>query len=304
MRTHLPPSGSRTARAALAALSALLIAWPVAGQTVVERTVPFARDGAFRVMVMEGTVRARAWDRDSVRVVARVTAEGRRGFYMGVSRKGDGGKMGIEDGGPAHVEVFLPRGASVWVKTSEGAIDVAGIEGSVDAFSVTGAIRLAGSPRSLHAESMGGGVRLEGEPRVARIRTGAGDIDVNGGGPDLTLSSVNGGIVVSTTAPLRRALVETVGGSVSVRTALSAGSTLVINSHDGPVEVALPAGTDVDFLMSTLEGGLRNLLTGRDARKATGLRGRELSFTSGFGGAEVTVRTFSGSVTVRPLDRD
>lgn len=287
----------------MAGWAALLLAAPLHGQTVVERTLPFAPDGAFRVMVMEGTVRARPWDRDSVRVVARLGAEARGGFYMGVSPKGDGGKMAVEDGGPAEVEVFLPRGASVWIKTSGGSIDVAGIDGTVDVFSVTGAIRLGGSPRSLHAESMGGALVLDGAPRVARIRTGAGAIQVRGGGSDLTLSSVSGDIVVAGTAPLRRALVETVSGRVLVRAALSTGSTLVVNSHDGAVDLVLPAGTDAEFVVSTLEGELHNRLTGRGARKTTGLRGRELSFTSGFGGAEVTVRTFSGAVTVRPLDR-
>ena len=281
---------------------ALLLAAPLHGQSVVERTLPFAPDGAFRVMVMEGSVRARAWDRDSVRVVARLDSEPRRGFYMGVSPKGDGGKMAVEDGARAEVEVFLPRGASLWIKTSGGSIDVAGIDGTLDIFSVTGAIRLAGSPRSLHAESMGGGVVLDGAPRVARVRTGAGAIEVRGGGSDLTLSSVSGDVVVSGTAPLRRALVETVSGRVLVRAALATGSTLVVNSHDGPVEIALPARTDADFVVSTLEGELHNRLTGRGARKTTGLRGRELSFTRGFGGAEVTVRTFSGPVTVRPLE--
>ncbi|HUG39496.1 MAG TPA: hypothetical protein VMM12_03370 [Longimicrobiales bacterium] len=289
-------------RMSMAVWGALLLASPLAGQEVIERTAPFTRDGAFRVTVMEGTVRARAWDRDSVRVVARLTSEGRRGFYLSVTRQGDGGKMGVEDGGPADVEVFLPRGASLWVKTAGGAIDVTGIQGPLDLFSVTGEIRVVGSPRSLHAESMGGAIALEGEPRVARIRTGAGGIQVRGGGPDLTLSSVNGRVDVATTMPLRRALVETVSGTVQVRTALSAGSTLVVNSHDGPVDLVLPAGTDADFLVSTLEGELRNRLTGGVARKTTGLRGRELSFTSGQGGAEVTIRTFSGAIIVRPGD--
>lgn len=293
----------RTCMGAWAAWAALLLAAPLAGQAVVERTLPFDPDGAFRVMVMEGTVRARGWDRDSVRVVARLDARDRRSFYMGVSPEGAGGKMGVEDGaGPAEVEVFLPRGASLWIKTAGGSIDVAGVRGTLDVFSVTGEIRVAGDPRSLHAESMGGAIVLEGVPGVARIRTGAGAIEVRGGGSDLTLSSVSGDVAVMGTAPLRRALVETVSGRVLVQAALSTGSTLVVNSHDGTVDLALPAGTDADFVVSTLEGELHNRLTGRGARKTTGLRGRELSFTSGRGGAEVTVRTFSGAVTVRALD--
>ena len=290
---------------ALAAVAGLAgFAAPTAGQasgqTVRERSYAFDRDGAFRVMVMEGRVRARAWDRDSIRVVARLDAEARGGFYLGVSSDGSGGKMGVEGSGVAEIEITLPRGASLWVKTSGGAIDVAGVEGSVDVFSVTGDIGVEGSPGSLHAEAMGGGVTLAGEPRVARVRTGAGDLEVRGGGQDLTLSTVSGAIALTTAAPLRRALVETVSGRVAIATSLEPGSTLTVNSHDGAVELELPARTDADFVVGTLEGELRNLLTEGGARKSSGLRGRELSFSAGRGGAAVTVRTFSGDVTVRP----
>lgn len=288
----------------VAILAALVSASPLTGQGTVERTLPLAPDGAFRVMVMEGSVRVRPWDRDSVRVVANLDPAARRGFYVGVTPDGRGGKMGVEGDGRAEIEILLPRRATLWVKTAGAAVEVSGVEGGVDVFSVTGDIRLEGSPRSLHAESMGGAVALAGEPGVGRIRTGAGAIDVVGGGADLTLSTVNGEITVQGASPLRRVVVETVSGSVSIRSELAAGSTLSVNSHDGPVELAVPAGTSADFVISTLEGELRNRLTTGAARKTTGLRGRELSFTTGFGGAEVTVRTFSAPVTIGPIRED
>lgn len=288
-------------RAMAGLLAWLLLAAPAGAQTVVERTLPFEPDGAFRVMAMEVDVRTRVWDRDSVRVVARLDPEGRRGFYMGVSPTGEGGKMGVEGDGRGEIEVTLPRSASLWVKTSGGAIDVEGVQGMLDVFSVTGDVRVTGAPRSLHAESMGGRVVLGGEPAVARIRTGAGGIEVAGGGPDLSLSSVNGEIELVPRAPLRRVSIETVSGGILVRGALAAGSVLEVDSHDGGVALALPRSTSADFVVSTLEGELRNGLTSGGARKTTGLRGRELSFTAGHGGAQVTVRTFSGDVTIRPI---
>lgn len=301
MKRMISGRASWLGRAAIAAFVAGAGAAPVSAQSTVDRTHAFDSDGAFRIMVMEGTVRARAWDRDSIRVVARFHDGARRGFYMGVTPDGAGGKMGVEGNDRADVEVTVPRGASLWIKTAGGTIDVAGIEGSLDAFTVTGAMRLEGSPRSLHAESMGGAIAVEGDPRVARVRTGAGAVTVRGGGQDLSLSTVSGRIDLTATAPLRRVQIETVGGEVLVRAALTAGSTLGINSHDGPVDLALPEGTSAEFVVSTLEGELRNGLTAGGIRKGTGLRGRELSFTTGFGGADVTVRTFSGDVTVRPL---
>ena len=301
MMRLIPETTSWLARVAITAFLASAGAAPVSAQSAVDRTHAFNGDGAFRIMVMEGSVRARVWDRDSVRVVARFHDGARRGFYMGVSPDGAGGKMGVEGNDRADVEVTLPRGASLWIKTAGATVDVAGIEGSLDAFTVTGAMRLEGSPGSLHAESMGGAIAVEGDPRVARVRTGAGAVTVRGGGQDLALSSVSGGIALTTASPLRRAQIETVGGEVVVRAALAAGSTLVVSSHDGPVDLALPEETSADFVVSTLEGALRNGLTAGGVRKGTGLRGRELSFTTGFGGADVTVRTFSGDVTVRPL---
>lgn len=273
------------------------------GASRVDETRPFAPDANLRVMIMEGSVRILTWDRDSVRVAGRLDAAGRRGFYFAASRAA-GGKLGVEPngGGRADLEVTVPVGARLWVKTAGAPITVAGVNGSLDLYSVTGELRIDGDPRSLYAESMAGSITLTGDPHVARLRTGAGDITVRGGGPDLSLTSVNGAIAVTGTTPLRRVLVETVSGAVGVDAALAPSSSVSVTSHDGAVDIAVPDGTDAEFLVMTLDGELRNRLTGGGARKATGLRGRELSFTSGTGEAEVTVRTFSGSITVRTRD--
>ena len=76
------------------------------------------------------------------------------------------------------------------------------------------------------SDGVGGRARERVLNRVARVRTGAGDLEVRGGGQDLTLSTVSGAIALTTAAPLRRALVETVSGRVAIATSLEPGSTL------------------------------------------------------------------------------
>lgn len=269
----------------------------------IDETRAFPADGNLRIMVMEGAVRVRTWDRDSVRVTGQLSGVSRRHFYFATGGTG-GGKLGLETerGGTAQLEVTVPVGSRLWVKTAGAPIHVAGAEGALDLYSVTGSIRVEGDPSSLYAESMGGEIRVEGAPTVARLRTGAGAAYVRGGGPDLSVTTVNGGITLQGTAPVRRAILETVSGHVRIDAGLASGAALSVTSHDGPVELTVPRDTEAEFLVVTLEGEVRNALVPGGTRKTAGLRGRELSFTSGSGDADVTVRTFSGAVTIRPRD--
>lgn len=286
---------------------ALFIAWAVIGvagapagaQVVIERGVAFDRDGQLRIMVMQGAVRVSGWDRDSVHVRASLDERAQRGFYFSASR--GVGKMGIEgDGASAELTVRLPRGATVWIKTASAPIQVAEIDGGLDLYAVTGSITVDASPRSFYAESMGGAVTLHGSPRTARIKAGAGDVEVRGAVADLTVNNVTGAVIVIGQGTFRRAMVETVSGAVSMDGALERGSTIAVQTHDGPIDLAFPLRTNAEFVVATVDGEVRNELTPSASRKTRGLKGREITFSSGTGGAEVTVRTFSGRVTVRP----
>jgi hypothetical protein len=276
---------------------------PTGSAAAIHQTRPFIRNGNLRIMLLEGSVRVGTWDRDSIRVAARLDAAGRRGFYFAASPEG-AGKLGVDtDGaGAAELDVTVPPGTRLWVKTAGAPIEVSGVEGSLDLYAVTGGVRVRGSPRSVYAESMGGDIEVDGSPAVARLRTGAGSIRVHGAGPDLTLTTVTGGITVTAGAPLRRVAAETVSGLVRIDAALEPVSAVSVTSHDGAVELRVPPATDAEFRVVTLEGELRNELTRGGARKTAGLKGRELSFTSGSGDAQVTVRTFSGTVTIRPRE--
>jgi hypothetical protein len=280
----------------------------VAGQAgvpdadVVE-TRPFVADGYLRIMLMtEGTVRVEAWDRDSVGVTARLDDAAEPGWYFGTSGTG-AGKLGVEtrgsSGGRAEIEVRVPTGARLWIKTLGAPIHVIGVDGALDLYSVTGRIRIEGSPISLTAETMGGPIDLHGDPQVARLRSGAGGISVRGGGSDLTLHTVSGDVDVEARDPVRRLAAETVGGSVRIAGTLSRGASLSVISHDGAVTAELPAETGAEFLLVTLEGEIRNRLSAPGG-EVSGLRGREQAFTAGTGGADVTIRTFSGTITIEP----
>lgn len=271
----------------------------VGAQVVIERGARLDADGQFRIMMMEGSVRVTGWEQDSVSVRATLNARAERGFYFGAAQ--GAGKMGVEgDGASAELTVLVPRGATLWIKTSSAPIEVTNFEGGLDLYTVTGSITVDASPRSIYAESMGGAVTVVGNPRTTRIKAGAGDVEFRGDVVDLTVNSVTGSVTVIGGGPFRRAMVETVSGAVSLDGALERGSTIAVQTHDGPINLAFPPRSDADFMVTTVEGELHNALTPSATRKTRGLKGRELTFSSGIGGADVTARTFSGRVTVRP----
>jgi hypothetical protein len=71
-----------------------------------------------------------------------------------------------------------------------------------------------------------------------------------------------------------------------------------VETVSGPVELLLPAGFAADFSISTFSGAIVNELG--PAAKAEGWGpGKDLKFTSGQGGARVSVETLSGAIHIR-----
>jgi hypothetical protein len=290
-----------TRRGAWLAGGMLLCAWgasPLQGQNV-ERRFPLVADGSVKVWALAGSVRVNGWARDSVLVRGTVAELSR--FHVGAS--GATVKMFIEDreGGAdeSHLELWVPTGAKVWVKTESASIEVAGLEGSADLNTIGGAIRVSGSPRDVYAESMDGRIALTVTAPTVRAKTASGDISLEGGGDDFRLTTVSGGIRLDPVKPFERARCESVTGDIRFSGALARGASLELESHSGRIEVLVPAAVDADFDVGTFDGTIDNRLTKARPRELVRQRGRTLSFTSGDGGAQVQVRNFKGTVILR-----
>ena len=257
---------------------------PARAQHPVDRSAQLDRDGEFRIWNMIGSVRVTGWDLDSVRVVARLDERAFRRFGFGAD--GAAGKIGIDsDGrtGRADLLVYVPRGATIWVKTLSAPVVITALDGQIDVYSVSGDVHIETSARAIYAESMGGDIRVVGGAQSVRLRSGSGVLDFAGATLDLSLASV-GGAVTARAAGLRRAVVETVGGDVRVAARLEADASVEIRTHDGDVELTLPRASDADVSLRSVSGAVSDA---RDARGQTGT------------GPAVEVRTFSGGIVVR-----
>lgn len=249
------------------------------------------------------SLRVIAWTNDSIALTGSVGAGSRLdGSPLNFTGPATGMKFYVEasnDAGLAanKLELRVPRNARVWVKTGSADIDVSGIGGGLDLNIIGGSIRVSGKPRELLVESMDGAVTFTGFTDYARVKTATGDIVLEGGGEDLTLTTVSGSIrAANGERPLQRARFESVTGAITFAGALSPGSDLRFDTHSGSIDVQLPSQSSVEIDAATVTGSIDNGWS--RARPIAGREGRgmELGTSSGMGSARVQVRSFKGNV--------
>jgi hypothetical protein len=283
-------------------LSPLLLAAcltsPTAAQQPINRRLPLARDAAIRITNLAGIVRVHGWDRDSIAATGEV-GRGSKGFYMGGDRSAV--KLGVDipnddatTAEPSTIEVWVPVGSRVRVKSTRGSIVVDGVAGALDLGSTSGDITVTGVPRELTVETMDGDMQLEGATVWLRARAAGGDITIRGGAEDLVAASVSGAVTV-TGGPVRAARLETMTGNVVFEASIARGAVLDLGTHSGAVRVLLPKGSTPTVEATTVAAPIDNNLTPQRAM----IRGdgRELSLSLG-GDARLTIRSFKGTITL------
>jgi hypothetical protein len=288
LAAHSPP---------LAAQGAKVVGRPVSGGR------PLDADGSLRIFVLNASVRVVGWARDSVAVTG-VAAKGQELLFGGTRR---GLKLGLWDRSdpsaalPSRLEVHVPAGSRVWLKTGYVAdVDVSGVTGGLDLNIVGGRVRVVGSPRELNVEAMDGDVEIDGSPAWLRAKSATGRITLRGAPEDVGLSTVSGAIVVDApagSAGIARGRFESVTGDVRFGGAVARGGALDFDTHSGAIELRLPPAASADVDVTTVAGTVDNAMSA--ARPITEMRNKRLAFSLGEGGASVTVRTFKGAVRLK-----
>ena len=269
-----------------------------AAQGRISRRLPLAADGTIRITNLAGVIRLHGWDRDSIAVTGEV-GRGSKGFFMGGDRTAV--KLGVDIPGddvtsaePSTLEVWVPTGSRVRVKSTRGVIVVEGVTGSLDLGSTSGSITVNGVPRELTVETMDGDIELDGAVVWLRARSAGGDVTVRGGAEDLVAASVSGAVTV-TGGPVRAARLETMTGDIVFEASIARGAVLDLGTHSGGVRVLLPKGSTPTVEATTVAAPIDNNLTPQ--RAAIRGEGRELALSLG-GDARLTVRSFKGAVTL------
>jgi hypothetical protein len=281
------------------------LAAPLAAQSPVNAGMAVAPAAAIRVVAPAGALRITAWERDSVQVRGRVDPAMGRFFLTGTR---EAVKLGIEapdkkpPEGSADLEILIPAQARLWVQAPDADVELTPGGGSVAVLSASGRVRVAGRAGDISVESLDGNIELTGQGRDARLRTASGTIVARGVLRELHAASVSGPLLVGMEGPVERVDLESVSGEIAFKGDLTRDGTLRAETHGGDIELRLPPDLAATFNLTAYGGGLVNDLVAPELVQP-GARKGEWKFTTGPGGASVTVRTFKGKVVLRAKGR-
>jgi hypothetical protein len=281
---------------------------PTAGaQTTPREIVLEARHAGpttpLKIFGVAGSVRLIGWDRDSIVVTSRSRPPG---FYFindpaAVKMGVDQFRLGIQQGQPdasvtpAHFVVYLPKQSRIAVRTTSA--DIIGSDVSGWFSTATGSIQLGGSPdATLDVESINGNIDVNATTSWLRARTGRGRLIVRGSVQDVDASTVDGELDIATPS-IMRGRFSSVTGDIRYAGAIASGAIFDFSNHSGAVDMALPTTVSGTFDLSSISGIVENGL-GQARPVAGGAHSLRLSL--GRGDAQVTVRTFKGTVRLRP----
>ena len=122
---------------------------------------------------------------------------------------------------------------------------------------------------------------------------------IRGARGDLEANTVNGELRVVGGGLFERAHLETVSGAIRFEGGLAAHAELDAQTVSGPIELILPPGIAADFTVSTFSGDINTDFAATLYRTGRHSREKELTFSTGGGGAKVVIETLSGSISLR-----
>lgn len=269
-------------------------------QGAIEQRRPASPDGIVEIDNAAGTIKVTGWDKAEVLVKGTLGAGA-----SGVDISGGSRRITIEvevEGNPhgvrSDLDVYIPAGSRLEIDAFQAEITVAGVKGGVNVETVNGGISVTGPSKGVDAQSVNGAVEVLGSGSRVHAETVNGRVTVKDANGEVAASTVNGMLSVIG-GTFDRAQLETVSGSLRFEAALGKAGVLDVEAVSGSVELVLPATVAADFSVTTFSGRVDNELGPAAERSGRWTPEKELTFTTGSGGAKVSVETLSGSIRLR-----
>jgi DUF4097 and DUF4098 domain-containing protein YvlB len=287
-------------RIAITGALVLGLALPAAAERRVDERRPAAKDAQVSIENLSGSIKIVGWSKEEVAVSGTlgVGAED-------LSFTGDPHRLQIEveaernpHGVNSDLEIHVPTGSRLEVESFNAPITATEISGSLRAESVNGSITVTGAPENVDAQAVSGSVTISGVTRRTHGESVNGSVTLKDVKGEVEGTTVNGTLTVSGST-FARCHMETVSGPARFDGALDARAVLDIESVSGAIELVLPATQAADFTVSTFSGSIDNALGPPAQKKSKYTPEKEVEFSTGSGGARVSLRTLSGSITIK-----
>jgi DUF4097 and DUF4098 domain-containing protein YvlB len=258
---------------------------------------PAAPDALIEIENHAGSTTVMGWEHDEVSITGSLA----RGAE-GVGVEGDEHRIKIavkhRGRGESDLDVHVPRGSRVEVSGHSSDVKVSGVQGSVRVQVVSGGVTVTGTSQVIEVNTVSGDINVDASSKKTHAESVNGDVTVRGVSGEVEASTVSGDLVVEGKA-VEEGHFETVSGELRFRGSLTAKGSLNTQTVSGGIEIVLPASIAADFQASSFSGDIENDFGGVAHSPSKHGSSRDLSFSTGGGGAKVTAHTLSGTIEIR-----
>ena len=300
-----------------------------------QQTVSLARDGKVILRNIAGDIEVKVWDKAEVQIqalkVSRTDSEeqAKKNFEkVTIEVSKDGSSLRIEtkrdkeyfkrSSNKKNVSVdfwlTIPSRAAADMKSVSGDIvmedigndakayavsgdiDMTGIAGSLKAYAVSGDLTIMGAQDGVDCETVSGELKVRRVKGGADLKTVSGGILLENSQGDVEAEVVSGDIELIDISGAEEVSAKSVSGSVEYVGSLSRDGSYHFNVLNGDLTLLLPSNSAFELYAKTFSGDIHTdfeiTLTGKLSKK-------ELHGTVNGGGAELTLKTFSGDVYLK-----
>ncbi len=274
----------------LAFLLAGALLLPAAPQQRTDTT--FSAEGlqALSVENPNGATIVRGWEREQVRVRATSPARG----DIELDRRSRGVTIEASGRGTVQLEIDLPARMAVAIEGTNQSVDVRDVLGPVEVESVNGEITVRGGRGAIQLETVQGRITVDGATGRIEASSTNNAVQIRNSSGEIDAETVNGSILLDGVRS-RRVHASTVNGALRFEGPLARDGHYAFSSHNGTIELLVPAGSSATFEVSTFSGEFEVdfpvQLRDREARG-------QYQFRLGGGEAHVELESFSGNVRV------
>jgi DUF4097 and DUF4098 domain-containing protein YvlB len=163
---------------------------------------------------------------------------------------------------------------------------------------VNGSITQSGAAKNVELQSVNGDDDVTKANGRVKAESVNGSVVLHDASGELEASTVHGKLQVLG-GSWQRAEMESVAGTVRFEAAIAPRATVSIETVSGSVQLLLPAAVAAEFAVSSFSGHINNELGPAAQKQSKWTPQTELNFTTGAGGARVTVETLSGAIDIR-----
>jgi DUF4097 and DUF4098 domain-containing protein YvlB len=263
----------------------------------IDTTLPAQQGQRLVVDGYAGEIDVKTWGRNAVRVEADPSSRTSvdvvsSGVSISVRTEG-------RRGPPSSVDLTIT--VPVWMGLDLSGVytdvTVAGVRAPISVETVQGEVDVTGGDGLVSLRSVQGHVHLKGAKGRIDVHSVNEDVRVSDASGEIVAETVNGEIVLERVEATSLDA-GTVNGDVGYDGPIRSGGRYALSSHNGDVTLAVAEGTSAAISVSTFNGEFESAfpVTLRETRK-----GKRFSFVLGAGGAQVSLESFQGTVSlVRP----